>query len=329
MSDGATGDGATGKRPIVVASFGEVPASLALDGDALYVTIAETSAGHDGKVVSVPKGSTGATSDAGTVTTLATGLTAPRAIAVNGTDVYWADTETVFPDNPSILAVPTSGGTVREVLSNVTTLTRFPIAGSTLYTITANLTSIASFPLSAEDAGGLTTIYPGTLGGAVAGVDGDGTTVFFFGKGTTNLDLYSQPAAGGALKDLAKNAAGGSFDFTYLVDDATTLYWSDSGTGKVFSLPKTGGTPKILETFMTGSAPVQLVLDGNDVYALDGTELVRFPKSGGTPVVLATALGTSTNTFTAGFGNAIQLAVDDTFVYWLYEAHGEVLKLAK
>ena len=36
-----------------------------------------------------------------------------------------------------------------------------------------------------------------------------------------------------------------------------------------------------------------------------------------------------TTAFVASLGNAASLAVDDTFVYWLYEGHGQIVKIAK
>ncbi len=74
---------ASGASPTVVATLGGFPESLALDGNVLYATIRESGAGHDGMIQSVPKTASSASVDAGIVTTLASGLTAARAIAVH------------------------------------------------------------------------------------------------------------------------------------------------------------------------------------------------------------------------------------------------------
>lgn len=332
-TDGATSDAtadAGGPAPTVVATFDTVPGSLALDGNVLYATLLESGAGHNGSVVSVPKTASGATADAGTITTLASGLLQPLAIAVHGGQVLWADTEAAFPGNPDVMAVPVAGGTPRELFGNVATLTRLVIVGDTLYGITSNREAIASFLLTADGGAG-TTIYPGNPPNGLNAPDSDGTAVYFLSPGATNEDLFSVQIGGtGAATALAHNVGSGSTDTNTLLDDTSTLYWSDSGTGNVYSVAKTGGTPKVLATFVNGSAAVQIALDGSNVYALTVTSLVRFPKAGGvTPVVLASVPGGGANSYLVAPGNANALVVDDTFVYWLYEGQGEILKIAK
>ena len=332
-TEGGTADApadAGGPAPTVVATFDDVPASLALDGNVLYATLVESGAGNNGRVVSVSKTASGATVDGGTITTLASGLIQPLAIAVHNGQVLWADSEAVT-NNPDVMAVPIAGGTPRELFGNVTTLTRLVIVGDTLYGATNHQEDIASFLLTADGGAG-TTIYPGNPPNGLSAPDSDGTAVYFLSPGATNEDLFSvQIGVTGAATALAHNVGSGSTDTNYLLDDTSTLYWSDSGTGNVYSVAKTGGTPKILATFNNGSAAVQIALDGTNVYALAKTALVRFPKAGGvTPVVLASVPGGSANSYLPGTpGNTNALVVDDTFVYWLYQGHGEILKIAK
>jgi hypothetical protein len=337
------GDVGDAAAPTVVATLGAVPASLALAAGTLYVTVAESTTGHDGKLQSVTAAATDATADAG-VTTLASGLSQPRAVAVTGGNVYWADTSTTFPNPYDVLSVPLAGGPATVVVPSGVTTTRLAIAGTILYTLTSNGEAISAVPLVGADGGapgdagsdagtdagtGAGVVYPGTPPNGISSLDSDGTSVFFFTNGTTNLDLFSVPVSGGTATDLAKNATSASVAFDFLVDDATTLYWSDSGSGSVFSLPKIGGTKTMLATFTSGSSPVQLVLDGPNVYALSATQLTRFPKTGGTPVVLASVSGAGADRYLASLGNAVALAVDDVNVYWLYEGHGQILKLSK
>jgi hypothetical protein len=333
-TDGATADARTdagGVVPTVVATLDRVPESLALDGNVLYATLLESSAGHDGRIVSVPKTASAATVDAGGVTTLASGLVQPRAIAVHGGQVLWADTGTVFPDNPNVMTIPVAGGTPKELFADVFTYGRLVIVGDTLYTATNDLEVVSSFPL-VGDAGAGTIIYPGTPPDAVYALDSDGTAVYFLLPGATNSDLLSVTIGGtGTATVLAHNVGSGSTATNYTLDDTSTIYWSDSGTGNVYSIAKTGGTPKVLATFNNGSSAVQIALDGTNIYALGVTQLVRFPKAGGaTPVVLASAPGGSANSYLPGApGNTNALVVDDTFVYWLYQGHGQILKIAK
>jgi hypothetical protein len=335
--DASTVDGAPdastnhdgGTAPTVVAAFGRVPASLALDGDELFVTLAESQTpGDDGAVVTLSKAGKDASTDAGTVTVLAAGLHQPRAVAVGAGYVYWADTDRVS-GNPDVTSIATAGGKASVIASPLYTYTRVVIDASVLYTNTNDTVDISSYSLSAGAGTLLKTVYKGTGPAGVATIDSDGASVFFFLPGAKNHDLLSVPAGGGTAKSLASNATSASVNYDHLVDDASTVYWSDSGTGNVYSVPKTGGTPKVLATFKTGSSPVQIALDGTNIYALSGTALSRFPKTGGAPVVLASVAGTGSDTYLASVGNAVALAIDATDVYWLYEGHGEVLKTAK
>jgi hypothetical protein len=322
-----------GAAPTVVATLDGVPASLATDGTRLYATVLESSVGHDGKVESVAKTATGAMLDGGTVTTLASGLLAPRAIAVNGATVLWADTDVAFPGLPNVLAVPAAGGNTTEVISGVFTMTRLAISGSVLYGITSDGEMITAFPLSGAVAGAGQPVYPGNPPNGVEGPDSDGTSVFFLTPGTTNQDLYRTGVGGTGLTDLVKNASSGSVDSDYILDDSTSVYWSDSGTGSVFSVGKTaatGATPKTLATINTGSSPVQLALDGDNIYLLSSSQLARIPKAGGVaPVILASASGAGSDKYTVAPASAVALVVDDSFVYWLHEGHGQILKIAK
>jgi len=173
---------------------------------------------------------------------------------------------------------------------------------------------------------------PGNPPSGVNAPDSDGTAVYFLSPGATNEDLFSVQVGGtGAATALAHNVGSGSVATNTLLDDTSTLYWSDAGTGNVYAVAKTGGTPKILATFNNGSAAVQIALDGTNVYALANTSLVRFPRAGGvTPVILASVAGGGADQYLlAPPGNTNALVVDDTFVYWLYRGHGEILKIAK
>jgi hypothetical protein len=322
---------AAGVSPTVVATLGGVPESLALDGNVLYATILESSAGHDGLIQSVSKTASEATLDGGTVTTLASGLNQPRAIAIHGGAILWADTEAAAPANPDIMTIPLAGGTPAELFANLTTYTRMVIVSDALYTVSGNLEAISSLLLTG-DAGAGTTIFPGNPPDAVYAPDSDGTAIYFLSNGATNQDLYSAQIGGtGAASAISHNVASGSVATSYLLDDTTTLYWSDAGSGGVYSVAKTGGTPKMLATFSNGSGAVQLALDGTNIYALLETSLVRFPKAGGAaPVVLASVAGGGLESYLlATPGNTNALVVDDTFVYWLYRGHQEILKIAK
>jgi hypothetical protein len=206
----ATDAGDAGVSPTVVATLGGVPESLALDGNVLYATILESGAGHNGLVQSVSKTATDAAADGGMVATLASGLNQPRAIAIHGGAILWADTEAAAPDDPNVMTIPLAGGTPAELFPNVTTYTRLVIVGDALYTVSGNLETISSLILGG-DAGAATTIFPGNPPSAVYAPDSDGTAVYFLAPGGTNQDLYSAQIGGtGAATDLSHNVASGS-----------------------------------------------------------------------------------------------------------------------
>jgi hypothetical protein len=315
---GSAGEAGETGGPIVVATISAAPAALDLTGGVLYFTVKDGVPG-EGKVQSVSV-------NGGTVSTLASALPNPRNIAVNDGNVYWADTETVFPDAGDVMAVPVAGGTPHEV-ATCETNARLVINGSTLYCLTNDLTKLSAFPLTG--AAGVGTPVAASSHGAVEAYDSDGSSVFWFAAAAVDFDLYRTPVLNPSDTDLAMAATSGSAAFDYLTHDTSALYWSDSGTGGVYSLPKAGGTPLLLASYETASAPVQLLLDGNTIYALRSNTLTKFPKTGGTPTVLASVSGTGTDRYVADTVNASALAVDDQFVYWTYQGHDQILKIAK
>jgi hypothetical protein len=63
---------------------------------------------------------------------------------------------------------------------------------------------------------------------------------------------------------------------------------------------------------------------------LHANRVRSIPKAGGTtPVVLASVSGAGSDKYLVAPANAVALAVDNTFVYWLDEGHGQILKIAK
>jgi hypothetical protein len=333
FGDSAGGGGAA-VEPTVVATLDQVPISLALDGGILYVTEGATNVGDDGKVQMLPKTAVGATSGGGGITTLASGLREPSTMAVADATVYWLGID-IPSRTTEILAVPTTGGPVTAITQSYTsTGYKIAIANSVLYAIMGNFIVISAFPLAGNAAGAGQVIYTGPAF-SIRGIDSDGTSVFFFaavGDAAGTIDIYQIPIAGGAVTDLAMNVgsdgAGNSSGDCDIAHDATTVYWSNPNNHGVYSVPKTGGTPKLLATFPNNAACPQIALDSNDVYVLEDASLSRFPKSGGTPVTLA-SLPAGAGYLLSSADSAVAMAIDDTYVYWLSKKMGQVLKLAK
>ena len=325
----AAGGGGTGVEPTIVATFDTVPVSLGLDATNLYVTLSGTQGNFDGKVQAVAKTAVGATTGAGTIVTLASGIREAGTIAVAGGTVYWSSPEAVFPNGGAIFAVPAAGGSVTQITpGETTTYSRIAVANSVLYEITANYGSVTAYPLTGG--GGAQIIYAGPTY-ALRGIDTDGTSVFLFaGNAAAMVSIYKLPVGGGAvidlMQDVASNGSGNSGGDCDLVDDAMTLYWTDTRNAGVYSVSKTGGTAKLLATVELNGACPEIALDGNEIFVLEPSRLSRFPKAGGTPVIMA-AGGLRNRLSTAD--SSVGLVTDDRYVYWLRKEAGQIVKLAK
>ena len=132
---------------------------------------------------------------------------------------------------------------------------------------------------------------------------------------------------------------------TAIAVDAVNVYWLDVGpcsttcapsSGRVMSVPKTGGTPTTLASGQsTQGLPDSLVVDDTSVYWIDSSNshedpfptgtLLRIPKAGGTVVTLASHLGMAA---------ALVESQDD--LYWIEQDgvdggfyNGEIMRLPK
>ncbi len=155
-----------------------------------------------------------------------------------------------------------------------------------------------------------TTTEGGAYGGQFIGGIGGGT-------------VFSVPVTGGTPNVLASfNGSDGSYPQAGLILSGNTLYGTtcfggndygayDSGSGTVFSVPVTGGTPNVLMSFGTpvtngGTQPqAGLTLSGNTLYGtttaggayggrlIGGGTVFSVPVTGGTQTVLASLTGSA------------------------------------
>ena len=247
--------------------------TLSADGSTFYGTTQTGGSYNAGTVFSVPVGG-------GTPTTLAVfngsnGFQPLGALTLLGSTLYGTTDDGGANRAGAVFSVPVTGGTPTDLASFDTTTGNTPEAGLTL---------------SADGK----TFYGTTYNGGLI----NGGTVF------------SVPVAGGALTTLASfNGTDGLFPAAGLTlsADGKTLYGTTqgggNGSGTVFSVPVTGGTPTSLVIFngTNGSVPsADLTLLGGALYGTtaeggvnnDGTAF-SVPVGGGSPTTLVSFSGTN------------------------------------
>lgn len=142
----------------------------------------------------------------------------------------------------------------------------------------------------------------GTMNGANATVKNGVLYYSVMNTTTSKVQIWSAPVADLTTTTLLVDELG-TLQQNLLADD-DSVYWSETASGGVWSVPVAGGTPQDLAR---DAQPNGMVLQGDDVYWLDfNTEyLERVPKTGGAPEPLAPIF----------FGG--RMASDATAVYWL------------
>jgi hypothetical protein len=329
-------------EPTVVYSQDGVLAGLALAGDILYASVAariDVTPMAAGSIISVPKSATGATLQAGATTVIA-GIS-PRAIAAVGGQLYWD--EGGLGSAGAVMTAPITGGTPLAFFPGGAATyvqTRFVIVNGVIHVMASGSglgNDIWSAPLAGVGAPAPNVALK-FRSDPVAAIAADAENVFFLvDSGTkdalnkTVLDLQEvEPESGGnGVLGLWPAAAAVTFPaYTYLVDDATRLYWSDGNTISSFpKAPTTTDVPSLVATLaMPSSIDVQLLIDGPNLYALTPYQLQRVTKTGGAPVVLASS---PDGTFDQSPTNALGMVVDDAFIYFLDAGRGRILKLPK
>lgn len=302
-------------------------AGLALSGGTLYVSVQATQTAEypgDGRIISIPKTATNASLAAGS-TTVIPNIT-PRGLTVYDGQLYW-DNGTWGASFTHILTAPVSGGTPAPIIPGddaVTPPRRFVVANSVMYLNKG--TEIWAWPIGSQ---ALPTVYFPYRSDPLSGIESDGTNIYFFLGGFSGLDLCATTV--GELHGvtlLASNVRSSSFRETaYMLSDETTIYWLDGVA--VYSLPKqvtAESEPTLLGTLPNGGVTVQLLADGSNLYVLSETQLGRIPKTGGTPVILHEVTVAS---LTPPATNALAMATDETFIYWLDAQGGKVLRAPK
>jgi hypothetical protein len=296
--------------PVLVASGLTGAMRMTLDAKNVYWT----SAG-DGTVQSVPK-------VGGGVSILATGIAAPYGIGVNATSLYFTSEGTAansFTDG-AVFALGLAKGSMLVTLASARKRPRqLRLDGANVYWLDQGIAT-GDGALVACALGGCAN-NPTLLAGPLAdpyGLAIDGTSAYY--SEIMAGSVKSIPLAGGMTPTplgLGQDQPNG------VAVDAKNVYWADFDDGSLQSAPIKGGGSNTLAT--AKGYPQDIVTDGTYVYFTDTKfapgegAVMRCPVAGcaGSPLPLA-----------GGTPSALDLAVDDTYVYWL-GSDGTVMRAAK
>jgi hypothetical protein len=258
-----------GAAPVTLASGQPGPGWMAVDPTHVYWTNGgNPSSFGTGTVMRVEK-------MGGTPTTIASGQT-PSGVAVNATDLYWANDVYTGVDGGSgtidgfVVMVAKGGGTPTTIVSDEfllysdlaldsasvywadyvgpSVLLKAPLAGGRTLTLSEELAEPVSFEVDPERVFFTTTpfLFPDAGG---AGVPGPGV-------------ILSIPGSGGKVTTLASGQA----DPSAIAIDTSDVYWANEGVcpgdggpcekGSVVKVAKTGGPAITLATDQVDLGPI-------------------------------------------------------------------------
>lgn len=255
-------------------------------------------------------GAAGSGGDPGEVTTLASGLSEPRAIAIDDTSIYWAEYL-----GGTIMKVGKAGGSPVPLASGQNPEEALTVDGEYVYWI----------------GGGGVVGRVAVAGGTpeVIATAADHGFTQQMAVNTTHIYWvfyrYSGMAADGAL--LRVPIDGGAVETLATVDgraygvalDAANVYWSNSELDAIMRLPLSGGSSSpLVTTSNVINANVQV--DAANVYFNDVF----------TGRILKGSLGGGTATKLAEGNTPMTVAIDDNNVYWVdTEDDGAVRAVSK
>ncbi len=260
---------------------------LALDSTTLYVTQ------KAGPLVAIP------ISGIGQPSSLAAAPAA--AVAVDDTRIYWSDGISVL----ACLKSDCANNTVTLAPGNAQDL---EVDASSVYWADAQMPSGGGQIMKVDKNGG-SPIELAPVGWAQH-IALDAQYVYWAEYGTGGI--VRVPVGGGPWTEVASvaNATIGE-----LALDDLDVYFT-TVDGRLFTAPKTGGTPRVLLTDL-GPVAIGVATDGVNLYVPHAADLVRMPVTGG-PITRVMS----------GLQEINAIILDDAFVY-VATLFGSVLKTAR
>jgi hypothetical protein len=338
---GADGSSMTGSDGAVTGDGAHGPSKDGGDGDA--------GAGHDAP--SAPDGcATGCTGP------LASNQANPRAIAIDGNNVYWAN-QGVSGGDGSIVSIPKSGGTPVTLASGLSAPTALSVRTGYVYWTDQGDGMVMRAQVGAANSG--QSIAFGQS--SPTGIGTDDTNVYWTNGGTgSDGTLQKEPLDGGTATTLAANLLGpgqlaidaynayfaldtGGIVYTSLAGGdsihdlaydgmggvpaqvtvyGTQVFWTDLTTNAVYQSSTDGGGA---QSIAGGTQPEGIATDGVNVYFTDrGSGAIGSGSVDKVPVG-----GGGSSTVAPSQSYAWGVAVDATYVYWTAAIDGTVNRAPK
>ncbi len=297
-SGGAAPAPCTGKCPVDLITNIQAPWGLAVDSSFAYVLLLS-----DSTVMRAPLAGGAAVQ----VTSVLYGSAGTDGLVVDATNVYL--TNTGGGTDPGVLKAPLAGGTATYLAKDIDDPEMLRLDSKNVYWPSPN--TIYGVPL----AGGDSIPLAQEMLTSPNRIAIDATYIYWSEDAGFSGDSVKRVAlaGGGAIETLAANLSPVE---DLEVDDANVYILADADLLKI---PLAGGDAVPVVVGLGSS----FVLDGEQVYATNGTTVVQVAKSGGNPTTLAT-----------GQTSATSIIVDATTIYWLDRGSllapdGAVRKLAK
>jgi hypothetical protein len=222
------------------------------------------------------------------------------ATAVDASNVYWTDSI----DN-AIQRVPIAGGTVTSLVTMLIEPIGIAVDASNVYWAGFSTGTVNSVPIAG---GAVATLVTNLTEPHAVAVDASGVYVATYGE------IARAPLAGGSLTPIYATPEWSPLD---IVLQGTTLYYVDGST--VSSLPTSGSMPAWISDALKST---HVATDGANVYWIDATSVYEAPVGG----------GVAKKTLASGV-SPTSLAVDATGVYFTSNGtngtDGAVMKVAK